>query len=76
MDIVNPVVDIGSPELYTHAYSTLEVFRIEILVTLDWAEFVEFGSKGQTVFFFQYSTFSLPLPNLTVFDGSESNPTK
>ena len=56
MDIANPVVDIGSPELYTQAYSTLEVFQIETLGTLDWAEFVEFGSKGQTVFF-QYSTF-------------------
>ena len=73
MDIVNPVVDIGSPELYTHAYSTLEVFRIETLGTLDW---VEFGSKGQTVLFFQYSTFSLPLLYLAVFDGSESNTTK
>ena len=64
MDKENPVlyygkslVDIGSPELYTHAYSTLEVFRIEALGTLDEAEFVEFGSKGQTVFFFQYTSF-------------------
>ena len=58
MDKENPVlyygkslVDIGSPELYTHAYSTIEVFRIKALGTLDQAEFVEFGSKGQTVFF-------------------------
>ena len=53
----NLVVDIGSPELYTHAYSTLEVFRIEALGTLDKVEFIEFGSKGQTVFFFQYTSF-------------------
>ena len=66
----------GCLEMYTHAYSTLEVFRIEALGTLDEAEFIEFGSKGQTVFFIQYSTFSLPLPYLAVFDGSESNPTK
>ena len=76
MDIVDLGVDTGSPELYTHAYSTLEVFWIETLGTLDKAEFVEFGSKGQTVLFFQYSTFSLPLLYLAVFDGSESNPTK
>ena len=53
----NLVVDIGSPELNTHAYSTLEVFRIEALGTLDEAEFVEFGLKGQKVFFFQYTYF-------------------
>ena len=76
MDKGSPVVDIGRPELNTHAYSTLEVFRIETLGTLDMAELVEFGSKGQTVFFFQCSTFSLPLLYLAVFDGSESNTTK
>ena len=53
----NLVVDIGSPELNTHAYSTLEVIRIEALGTLDETEFVEFGLKGQTVFFFQYTYF-------------------
>ena len=35
MDKGNPVVDKGRPEMYTHAYSTLEVFRLDILGTLD-----------------------------------------
>ena len=52
----NIIVDIWSPELYRHAYSTLEVFWIEALGTLDKVEFIEFGSKGQTMFF-QYTYF-------------------
>jgi hypothetical protein len=61
----NLVVDIGSPELNTHAYSTLEVFRIEALGTLK-------RSKG--VLLPIYIFFSLPLLYFAVFDGSESYP--
>ena len=66
------MLSIESPELYTHTYSTLQVFRIEALGTLEKVEFIEFGSKGQTVFFFHIHLFSLPLLYFAVFDESES----
>ena len=45
MDKGNPVVDIGCPEMYTRAYITLEMFRIETLGNLDHGRACRVGFK-------------------------------